>query len=419
MKTDDQVIAKLMRRHAALLRARAVVEAEPLMESSHGEHLDADELSAFAENALTPTARSRYISHLADCERCRRIMVAVSTATTSAAAVAKDREPAAHVGGDASPGWRRYLQSLFSFPTLRFALPVLAFLTIAGVVWRVYEPTPRSNSSVSDRKITAPAIEVSPGSTVGEQAAANNPPSTRLGAEPGNEAKRAAAERAAPKTATDQSAANAGEPLSLPSLSPPSPPATQNKSSEDAQEEQQTDSRAQQAYQSNDIEDPKTRTAKEKPADDVKREDEAVASGERVSTAEETRSAAVAAPSRSRSAARSSPASQGVPPSPRKEKQAEKGEESGGGAASGAAAAAKQDIENDASSQSVAGRTFRRQGAAWIDTAYRNSQSVTTVSRSSEQYRALVADEPSLRAIAERLSGEVVVVWKNRVYRFR
>ncbi|MEJ7709221.1 MAG: hypothetical protein WKF84_05010 [Pyrinomonadaceae bacterium] len=164
------------------------------------------------------------------------------------------------------------------------------------------------------------------------------------------------------------------------------------------------------------MEDPKTRIAKEKSADDGKREDETVASSESVSVTEETRAAA---PSRNRSVARSSPASPSVSPSQREEKQVEKSEESGG--AANGAVVAKRDVEGDASSssQSIAGRTFRRQGAAWIDTAYRHSQSVTTVARGSEQYRALIADEPSLRAIAERLSGEVVVVWKNRVYRFR
>jgi hypothetical protein len=42
-----------------------------------------------------------------------------------------------------------------------------------------------------------------------------------------------------------------------------------------------------------------------------------------------------------------------------------------------------------------------------------------SVVRGSEQYRVLVADEPSLRTIAERLAGEVIVVWKGRAYRIR
>ena len=34
-----------------------------------GDHLDADELSAFAENALPIPARARYTAHLAECKR--------------------------------------------------------------------------------------------------------------------------------------------------------------------------------------------------------------------------------------------------------------------------------------------------------------------------------------------------------------
>ena len=37
-------------------------------------HLDADQLSAFAENAVPEKSRGLYMSHLADCDRCRRIL---------------------------------------------------------------------------------------------------------------------------------------------------------------------------------------------------------------------------------------------------------------------------------------------------------------------------------------------------------
>ena len=37
-------------------------------------HLDADEISAFAENALPDAARMRFTAHFADCGRCRKIL---------------------------------------------------------------------------------------------------------------------------------------------------------------------------------------------------------------------------------------------------------------------------------------------------------------------------------------------------------
>ena len=65
----------------------------------------------------------------------------------------------------------------------------------------------------------------------------------------------------------------------------------------------------------------------------------------------------------------------------------------------------------------VGGRQFRRQGGVWVDTAYNSSRQTTSVARGSEQYRALVADEPGIRTIADQLGGEVIVVWKGRAYR--
>jgi hypothetical protein len=68
--------------------------------------------------------------------------------------------------------------------------------------------------------------------------------------------------------------------------------------------------------------------------------------------------------------------------------------------------------------RSVSGHRFRRQGSAWVDTAYKSSLSTINVARGSEQYRSLMADEPALRAITQQLGGEVIVVWKSRAYRF-
>jgi len=79
----------------------------------------------------------------------------------------------------------------------------------------------------------------------------------------------------------------------------------------------------------------------------------------------------------------------------------------------------KKDAPEETETQIVSGRRFRRQGNAWVDTAYQSSRGATNVGRGSEQFRALMADEPGLRAIVQQLGGEVIVVWKNRVYRFR
>ena len=42
--------------------------------SLNSAHLEPDEIAAFAENALPANARSFYIKHLADCDRCRTVL---------------------------------------------------------------------------------------------------------------------------------------------------------------------------------------------------------------------------------------------------------------------------------------------------------------------------------------------------------
>jgi hypothetical protein len=75
--------------------------------------------------------------------------------------------------------------------------------------------------------------------------------------------------------------------------------------------------------------------------------------------------------------------------------------------------------KDEAETTSIAGHNFRKSGSVWIDVAYNSSLSTTNVTRGSEQYRALVADEPGVRTIADALHGEVIVVWKGRAYRIR
>ena len=80
---------------------------------------------------------------------------------------------------------------------------------------------------------------------------------------------------------------------------------------------------------------------------------------------------------------------------------------------------AAQSEKDDAATRTVAGRRFRKERGIWTDTAYDSSTATVNVARGSEQFRALVADEPEIKKIAEQLDGEVIVVWKGRAYRIR
>jgi hypothetical protein len=74
--------------------------------------------------------------------------------------------------------------------------------------------------------------------------------------------------------------------------------------------------------------------------------------------------------------------------------------------------------KNDEETRTVAGRRFRKQRGIWVDTAYTGGATVD-LTRGSEQYWSLVADEPEIKKIAEQLDGQIIVVWKGRVYKIR
>src|SRR5437773_7523007 len=104
MSFEDPQIDVLLRRHAERAKSNAAIE-----------HLDADELNAFAEGKLPVAARSRYVSHLADCGDCRRLATQLSL---SAGAVSKVQTAASE---EIKESWWRRLNIFLAPPALRYA----------------------------------------------------------------------------------------------------------------------------------------------------------------------------------------------------------------------------------------------------------------------------------------------------------
>lgn len=61
------------------------------------------------------------------------------------------------------------------------------------------------------------------------------------------------------------------------------------------------------------------------------------------------------------------------------------------------------------------GKSFELRGNVWYDTAY-SGQSLTDVRRGTDAYRAL---DSGFRAIADKFTGTVVILWKEKGYRVR
>src|SRR5256885_14489056 len=109
-----------------ILMRRLATHSGPSNESSH---LDADEMSAFAEGALPELARAQYVSHLADCDRCRKQVssLALATGAVNRAESVADKRERRNV-------WQM-LTGFFVLPVLKYAAVAAMLLIVAGVVF--------------------------------------------------------------------------------------------------------------------------------------------------------------------------------------------------------------------------------------------------------------------------------------------
>jgi hypothetical protein len=368
------------------------------------QHLDADELSSYAQKALPPTARARYTEHLAECTSCRKLVTELSLslgATTVAAPVQTVPVPR---------GLKKFLASLFSPMVLRYAVPALGVIVVMVVgfvvlrqrrserfVARLNEELKPASAPVNSG---SPATEPSPlrGFTPSDKEAENPPQRDQGVTSPsGTKPQSGPVEKreAGASTPPAKEETIAAEPQPVTAATPASPAAPKVQVEDEAKK---TDATRQPARQTVTV---------------------ATADGE-------------FAKAQSNEAGNSNFQREPIPLK-RTDKEKAKTSDSvgfmGGGVRSaagpGAASATRRraedakDAKDDGETRSVAGRRFRKERGIWTDTAYDSSTATVNVARGSEQFRALVADEPDIDTIAKQLDGEVIVVWKGRAYRIR
>jgi hypothetical protein len=412
MTPNDVQIDVLMRRYAKHTGGVASPE-----------HLDVDELSAFAEGALPPAARARYVSHLADCDNCGQLVsqLAMSAGTTIT-------QPAGATAGERI-SWSQKLSALFAPRTLRYAAFAVVLIAATGVVFLVSR-RPADNSALLARnspKNQTAAEAVKPGlaapqASVDEFARqdANRNAPTRESIEARKESDRG-----------DESKAVASAPLSPPesTTSTTSPALAAKKSAEPAKTESQP------SY----APPPPGESQGKEAMSRQKRGGADVASGPRKTEPADDkykamdRTAAPTVASRSGDESNRAPMNQ-APQSNSRIVQ----EKRGGPRRSMDNIAQTQRNEQELRTQSpkkdsgvimgevrseeapetrsVGGRKFRKQGSAWVDLKFKSSMSVKSIARGSEEFSSL---DSGLRSIASQLSGEIIVVWKSKAYRIR
>jgi len=334
------------------------------------DHLDADALNAYAENVLPAAARARYTVHLAECSRCRSLVAQLSSAAGVVAAT-----DSATVS---EPSWyRKFLAGLFTPMVLRYAAPALGLIVVAAIGFVVLRRN-QSDSFVAKNaapeqqvQVGVPAAE--PTKLFGDTAGTNTPMEEgRVQKQASKEQPQAPGPSTAPPVTSgqtdlskDKAAPKAEEQTAVASEPPPPKPEPSATPVEAARNEVKVQPAARP-----DTED-KHAFAREDDRDNVAR-------------------------ARKQAGSVSAPAS-------------------GVGSVRGAQSGGAGDFSS--ATRTVAGRRFRKQGGVWIDTAHESSQTPVTVKRGSEQYRALIADEPEIKTIADQLEGDIIVVWKGHTYR--
>jgi hypothetical protein len=364
------------------------------------EHMDADELSSYAERALPAAALARYTAHLSNCANCRQRVTELAFASGTSVREAPT-EKITDVGF-----WQK-LGVFFSPQVLRYAIPALALLAIIGVGLVAFrekpqpefvaqnQPSPSTGAPLAAGSVDSPPpITKELDAATSTDKAGESHPSANAQAE---KPPLAATDQVSQTTGKDESksdvvkdlpsARSSSGAVTQPSYAPepaaPPPPKTQSSAAAVATGSEEVAKEKQEGEK----ESAESRNAKTRPSDDERaRRDSGVAAGGIMTQSK-------AAPSNGRRAQANNEVR--------------------------VADLAAKKTEDKPEIRTVAGKHFRREGNAWVDSAFDSSRTVTTISRGSEQYRALVADEPGIRTIGEQLPGELVLVWKGRAYRIR
>ncbi|HEY0728487.1 MAG TPA: hypothetical protein VGD38_10485 [Pyrinomonadaceae bacterium] len=375
---------------------------------AHESHLDADEMSSFAQNALPAAARARYMEHLAECSSCRKLVTELSLSLGATAVAASPVETVVEASG-----LKKFLASLFSPMVLRYAVPALGLIVVAAIGFVILrqrgqgdfvaqvDTKERSTAPLTASEVPASKSPVAPGLT--DTAPAEQPGRVANSKEASSKSGQVSGDAAgsgpaapAPVTTTPR-AEEAPPPPQTGQLPQPTPApkiaaATESESKKKAGEDE----------------------ARQKNATIAKAPEPAV-------TAETTdatvKSAKTNEQARDYNAAPQTGATDRIDESKRESLPIQR--RGTFGAATNAGRARAQAEKDDAETRTVSGRRFRKERGIWTDTAYDSSTSTVNVARGSEQFRALVADEPEIKKIAEQLDGEVIVVWKGRAYRIR
>jgi hypothetical protein len=359
-------------------------------------HLDADQISAFAENATPEKSRALYSAHLADCDRCRKILSNVLMMNAEAIPAAESPSAITIAERAAEPWYKR----LFLFPNLAYLMGglVLVFSGFLG-----YTVIQRSNPASSS--IISQVSESDPRGGPNFQ----SEPELQTDTEMANMANLSSNSAANTAIAIPNAAANSNS-------SPGSAPLGDNAAVGGARSPENSfvldgtsaaDATVAPAP-------PPTVTSRAAPKDAKEREEDARS---KMVPEEQAAGANIQELARKEAIQKQqqykSVPSQSGPMTNNQSQYNRQLEKMDASAAEKRKAAAR---DGDSSGRrSVAGRTFERKQGVWYDSAYQGSVTIN-VRRGSVDFNRL---DGGLRSIADSLGGTVVVVWGTKAYRIQ
>ena len=370
-----------------LLRQARKGEAVFTATTPQSAHLDADEISAFAENALPEKAKQIYTAHLADCDSCRKSLSnLILLNPENAAEIVRSTEKI--VSAPPTIPWYR---KIFALPNLAYTLGALVVLFGGFIGFMVLQNL--NNSQTSEvAKISEKAVEQMPSESV----AATPELSSSVNANMAVNSNTAAiySSNSMMSNAPMNSNMSVAPKNPAPSLSEPkkdesrseSDLARVNKEGNNFSADGAAENQANQDF----VEGLTAGRRNQRIQDDPRNSTPQLSANPNL-PANNRQISELPANGRRSAELQTSPAAK---PESKKAKTSDAIEEA---------------------ATTIGGKTFNRRNNVWYDAGY-NQQSTINITRGTEKYKKL---DKGLRSIVENLGGTVVIVWKNKAYRIQ
>lgn len=397
---------------------------------SENEHLDADEIAAFAENAVPQNARLRYITHFADCDSCRETLKNFAELENEfQSQTVQNESVVANVIGAKTVAKTSFLD-WFKLPILTYATAALTVLIIGTIaLFAIRQGSENAQTSVASvEKMNQVTTTSNTSTTIYNESLSESK----------NEVNSSVAQTSTSSSAMSNSSASMSNSASARNSNvaanitqkPPSKvdDSDKAKAAKDADKSDMPSSKSSETAQ-NTPQNLDSTNALVKPS--TSNDDSVQSENDYLNEAQIAQNQQMPqVPQPRRSATTLSPSARKTQTDQAEKKKREENEvevttanrsDVTSNGALGAIAGRNVNKNRTISpakvvaTKQVNGKTFRRENNVWVDSNYKGG-GTTNIIRGSDEYKKLDAN---VRSIAESLGGEVVVVANGKAFRIR